>query len=137
MAEKASDATNPTFESLIPKERERLHSERKALVADLETIQKKISAIDLELKAIEAYEQAKAGVPRRAGRARKGSKRTEILGLISKSAEGLSRGELIDRIGVKGNKPGEQSISNALSALKRAGSIDSLESGKYLAKGAL
>jgi hypothetical protein len=39
---------------------------------------------------------------------------------------------VIDAIGVKGNKSGEQSVSNALTALKKAGKIASMD-GKWQA----
>ena len=53
-----------------------------------------------------------------------------MLKLVEAAAEGVVRGDLIAKLGVKGNASGEQSVSNALNALKKAGKIDSTD-GKW------
>ena len=54
-------------------------------------------------------------------RARSGrcEKRQAILELVNQHPDGLSRGEILNLIGVKSDKSGEQSVSNALSALTK------------------
>ena len=68
--------------------------------------------------------------------ARTGSRRTgireEVLAIIKQHGS-LGRAEIIERLDGKGNKSLEQSVSNALSALKKAGTIDS-KGGAYTAK---
>lgn len=126
------------FQDLIEKERERLtklSEEYQAQIADLET---KLAEIEKEMRAITAYEAAKQDKPTRAtrstkasGRAPRGSKREEILAVIQKTP-GITRGEIIDTLGVKGQKGQEQGVSNALAAMKKAGAITA-EDGKYRA----
>lgn len=57
---------------------------------------------------------------------RTGSRRTgireEVLSHI-KNADGITRAQLLETMGAKGTKSAEQSISNALAALKKAGTI--------------
>lgn len=48
--------------------------------------------------------------------------REEVLSHI-KRADGISRAQLLETMGAKGTKSAEQSISNALAALKKAGTI--------------
>jgi len=43
----------------------------------------------------------------------------ELLRIINQS-HGLSRGEILDKMGLKGNKSGEMSVSNALTALTKS-----------------
>ena len=64
------------------------------------------------------------------GGGRKGGKRDDIFKLVQESG-GATRGELIEKLGIKGDKSGEQSLSNALSALKRDGRVTQSGDGKY------
>jgi hypothetical protein len=41
--------------------------------------------------------------------------------VIKGNPSGLTRGEILDRMGLKGDKSGEMSVSNALTALSAAG----------------
>jgi hypothetical protein len=128
-----------------------LNAERKALVAQQREIEKKLTGIDRELAAIAAYETTKSGkpvaaattaapAPRKARVARKaasarglrGSKRAPILKLIADNPAGLTRGELLEKMGLKGDKSGEMSVSNALTALSKSNQVRR-EDGKYLA----
>ena len=63
-------------------------------------------------------------------RVRRGSRREELLNLI-REGNGLSRGEILDRMGLKGDKSGEMSVSNALTALTKRNQVRR-EGGKYL-----
>jgi hypothetical protein len=121
-----------TFEGFVARERTRLHGEREAVFTAQHELQEKLDGINRELAAIDAYEAAKAGklptsLPRRrtAGtqpRARSGSRRDALLKLIQAS-EGLTRGEILEQMGLKGNKAGEMSVSNALTALVKGNQV--------------
>lgn len=66
---------------------------------------------------------------------RTGTRRTgireEVLALIKQHGS-VTRSEIIVRMDAKGNKGAEQSVSNALSALKKAGSVTTKD-GSYSA----
>lgn len=119
-------------------ERERLRTEREQIFNQQEELRRKLDAINREFAAIEAYEAAKTGkTPRgesasggRQQRARRGSRREELLNLI-REGNGLSRGEILERMGLKGNKSGEMSVSNALTALTKRNEVRR-ERGRYL-----
>jgi len=121
-----------TFEGFVARERARLHGEREAIFTAQHELEEKLAGINRELAAIDAYETAKAGkLPtplrrrRRGGtqpRVRSGSRRNGLLKLIQESA-GLTRGEILERMGLKGNKSGEMSVSNALTALTKSNQV--------------
>jgi hypothetical protein len=58
-----------------------------------------------------------------------GARREELLNLI-RGGNGLSRGDILERMGLKGDKTGEGSVSNALNALTKRNQIRR-EGGKY------
>jgi hypothetical protein len=60
---------------------------------------------------------------------RRGSRREELLNLI-RGGNGLSRGDILERMGLKGDKSGEMSVSNALTALSKSNQVRR-EGGKY------
>ena len=124
------------FAEYIARERERLHAEREQIFTQQEELQRQLDAVNREFAAIEAYEGAKTGKAARqqapAGRqsrARRGSRREGLLELIQQG-NGLSRGEILERMGLKGDKQGEMSVSNALTALAKRNQIRR-EGGKY------
>ena len=127
------------FSEYIARDRERLHAERETIVNQQKELQRKLDSINREFAAIEAYETAKTGKAARqapAGRqtrARRGSRRQALLDVIRQS-DGLSRGEILERMGLKGDKSGEMSVSNALSALTKNKQVQR-EGGKYRAAG--
>ena len=122
--------------TIIDKERERL---RKAL-ADLRAKQKEFeeqrATLETELDALDAYEAARSGKARKsrkpASRAPRGSRQQSVLAVIAKSKKGMTRGDILQAMGLKGNKGGERSVSNALTALKKAKRVTSRDR-KYLA----
>lgn len=126
------------FSDFMARERERLRAEREQIFNQQEELQRKLDEINREFAAIEAYETAKTGKPARgttapAGRqqrGRRGSRREELLNLI-REGNGLSRGEILERMGLKGDKSGEMSVSNALTALTKRNQVRR-EGGKYL-----
>jgi hypothetical protein len=79
-------------------------------------LDRELEALERELTAIEAYDKAtegKAKAVQKRVRSRRGKKRQAILEIVSQHSDGLSRGEILNLIGVKGDKSGEQSVSNA------------------------
>jgi hypothetical protein len=128
------------FSEFISRERDRLRAEREQVFSQQEELQRKLDAVNREFAAIEAYETAKTGKAARqrvsAGRqprARRGSRREALLELIRQS-DGLSRGEILERMDLKGDKSGEMSVSNALTALTKSNQVHR-EGGKYRAAG--
>src|SRR4051812_24395945 len=121
----------------ITRERERLHAEREQVFNQQEELQRRLDAINREFAAVEAYETAKTGKAARQApasrqpRARRDSRREGLLELIRQS-DGLSRGEILERMGLKGDKSGEMSVSNALTALTKSNQVHR-EGGKYRA----
>jgi hypothetical protein len=146
-------ARQATFANFIKKERTRLDKARKDALANKAAVESELASIEQELIALDAYRQAKDGPARRtaakrasskrtpakragangARRAtgRRGEKRQAVLNLIMQNPVGLSRGEILVQMGVKGNRSAEQSVSNALSALKKSEKVNSRE-GKYV-----
>lgn len=130
-----SDLGDGNFAEYITRERDRLHAEREQIFSQQEELQRKLDAVNREFAAIEAYETAKTGKaarPASAGRqsrARRGSRREALLELIRQS-DGISRGEILERMGLKGDKSGEMSVSNALTALTKSSQVRR-EDGKY------
>ena len=125
------------FPEFIARERERLHAEREQVFSRQEELQRELDAINREFAAVDAYETAKTGKAARqaAGSwqqgARRGSRREALLEIIRQS-DGLSRGEILERMGLKGDKSGEMSVSNALTALTKSNQVHR-EGGKYRA----
>jgi hypothetical protein len=125
------------FSEFISRERDRLRAEREQVFNQQEELQRRLDAINREFAAVDAYETAKTGKaarPTSAGRksgARRGSRREALLEIIRQS-DGLSRGEILERMGLKGDKSGEMSVSNALTALTKSNQVHR-EGGKYRA----
>lgn len=136
-----------SFESFTARERTRLEAEREIIRTRQAEFDRELDRIDREMHAITAYERAKSGAPmarqgrggggQRSGggqpRGRKGSKREDLLNVI-RSANGMSRGEILEKMGLKGNKSGEMSVSNALTSLTKNGQVRR-EGGKYSVAG--
>ena len=123
------------FSDYIARERERLSRERAEISNQKRELDKQLAAIDREFQALDAYQVAKTGKPsgdrrmQTQRRARHGSRREELLTII-REGNGLSRGEILERVGLKGDKTGEMSVSNALIALAKRNEVRR-ESGKY------
>jgi hypothetical protein len=126
------------FSDHMQRERDRLQAEREAVFTQQQELENKLGEINRELAAIDAYESAKSGkAPARQGpssgrrprQARRGSRREDLLNVI-RQGNGLSRGEILERMGLKGNKSGEMSVSNALTALAKGNQVRR-DSGKY------
>jgi hypothetical protein len=123
------------FATLVDKERERLRKALEDLRAKQDELQAQRATIETELDALETYEAARSGKIRRskvASRAPRSSRQQSVLELIAKFKKGMGRGDIIQAMGLKGNKAGEQSVSNALTVLKKAKKVTAKE-GNYFA----
>lgn len=135
-----------TLHATIKQERTRLQKARTKALQKKSGIDQELEAIERELAAITAYEEAKGGRPARAGkrttakragkrtggrRGLRGEKRQAVLDVVLQHPDGLARGEILKLMGVKGNKSGEQSVSNALMALTKQNQLGRRE-GKYV-----
>ena len=123
------------FSDYIARERERLSREREEISNQRRELDNRLAEIDREFQALDAYQVAKTGKPsggrrtRMQPRARRGSRREELLNLI-RDGNGLSRREILERMGLKGDKSGEMSVSNALTALSKGNQVRR-EGGRY------
>ncbi len=129
------------FADVMKQERERLNREREEILNQQKELQNKLAALDREFKAMDAYEAAKTGKAARPARqargprapqARRGSRREALMEVIRANSGGLSRGEILEQMGLKGDKSGEMSVSNALTALTKSNEV-SRRDGKYFA----
>jgi hypothetical protein len=136
----AADKNNSSFETFIAKERDRLAKQKDDILARQQKLDEEFATVEKELAAIAAYEAVKLGKSPQTKRGSKGgrsgvargSRLQGVLEVIEKNPAGLSRGEILQALGLKGNKAGEQSVSNALTALKKARRVTAKE-GKYTA----
>ena len=121
------------FAAMIEKERARLNGLRDDAAKRRSAIDEEIAEIDKELRAIVAYETARTSAPKgkRGGSGKRGSRQDGILSLLRGKADGLSRGDILEGLGLKGDKTGEQSVSNALGNMKKAGKIGQKD-GRYM-----
>lgn len=131
-------STDLNFQDYIASERERLTQEAAALDDEHAMLQLKIDALNRELAAIDAYEATKMGraagtapAVRQRPDARRGW-RLDILQALSASPYGMERGEVLEALGVRGDKRGEGAVSNALHAMKTFGTLVH-QDGRYYA----
>src|SRR5215204_5450994 len=127
------------FVDVMQQERERLNRERDEIINQQKELERKLAEINREFAAVDAYESAKSGKTANPGRqaggsrrqqASRGSRREALLEVIRSTQSGLSRGEILERMGLKGDKSGEMSVSNALTALTKSNQV-SRSGGKY------
>jgi hypothetical protein len=121
-------------EAFITKQRETLLAQRQALLDQQQTIQTQVDELDVMLSKFDVFEGKAArrqARTRRSGGGRRNSKRDELLKIITGS-KGLTRGEILEKMGLKGNKAGEMSVSNALTALTKSKQV-SRRDRKYVA----
>lgn len=126
-----------TLETIVARERETLTARRSDIQGKIKELEKQLTELDREFNAVAAYEAAKKGRTVSIGgatgsRSSRGSRQNDIMGVLGKHTAGVTRGDIIDALGAKGNKSAEQSISNALSNMKKANKI-TLTDGKYTA----
>ena len=125
-----------TFTTMIDKERERLTKALEDLRAKQDELQTQRATLETELDALDTYESARSGKTRKsrktASRTPRGSRQQSVLAVIAKSKKGMTRGDILQAMGLKGNKGGERSVSNALTVLKQAKRVTAKDR-KYLA----
>lgn len=119
------------FDIVIAKERARLDERREGITLQQKQLDEQLAAVEREIEAINAYESVKTGrVGKRTPGTRPG-KRNNVLQLLESNPHGMTRGEILGAMNIKGSKSGEQSVSNALKQLKKLGRIKSGDDGKY------
>ena len=95
---------------------------------------RQLDAVNAMLAKFDVFE-GKPTAPTSGGRTRRarnlphGSKRDALLHVIRNNG-GLSRGEILEKMGLKGDKAGEMSVSNALTALTKSQQVERRD-GKY------
>lgn len=72
-----------------------------------------------------------SGGPAAPGKRRSGI-RADVLNIIKKAQNGINRSDILATLNAKGDKSAEQSVSNALSALKKQGAVTA-DDGNYTA----
>ena len=144
------------FAEVMRRERERLTRERDEILGQQKELENKLNEINRELAAIDAYEAAKtakAATPTRQRRGpvksgpstrqssaenhprpRVGGRRAALLQVIGGEPNGLSRGQIFERMAIKGDKTAEKSVSNALTALTKNNQVSRRE-GRYVIGG--
>jgi hypothetical protein len=126
----------------MAKERTRLQKAVQTATKRRDDIVKEIAELEQELKAVNAYYAAKGDATRRSVAARsarparktsgrRSGIREQVLDKVKEAVDGISRGDLLNVLSLKGNKSGEMAVSNALAALKRGGKLLAKD-GKYL-----
>ncbi len=116
-------------EMLADRRRELTESKIK-LEQELAALREKKAEVDLELGAIAAYDQhmgqrtraLDAQVDARLGRGPM-TRETVLRTIDGAGGRGASRREIIEALGVKGNKSSEIAVDNRLRELKRKGSV--------------
>ena len=125
--------------TIMNQARDQYTAEREKVLAERKQFDDRLADIDAELDKIDSYfnprrepEPKNVRVPRPGARKpRKAGVRDEVLAKIAANADGISRKELLAAMGAT-EKAQEQSISNAVSALKKDGKISG-DQGHYKA----
>jgi len=122
-------------QAFITKQREALLQQREGIFNQQQELQRQLNEVNDMLSKFDAFE-GKAAPSRQQTRARRspgsrrGSKRDELLKVI-REGNGLTRGQILDKMGLKGNKSGEMSVSNSLTALTKSQQVTRRD-GKYV-----
>jgi hypothetical protein len=107
---------------------------RKQMIAEMDA---EIARLDSEFAAIDAYERIKSGkmapqhTQRRDGRVPHGSRRVAIMRVLGNAPDGMTRAELLEALGVMGDKRVENIVSNAMDGLKKRGILYRSEDGRW------
>ena len=118
--------------AFITKQREALLQQREAIFNQQQELERQLDEVNEMLAKFDAFEgkAAQQTRSRRISGTRRGSKRDELLKVI-REGNGLTRGQILEEMGLKGNKSGEMSVSNALTALTKSQQVTRRE-GKYV-----
>jgi hypothetical protein len=117
-------------EAFIARQRESLLNQRQELLNQQQALQEQLDQVDQMLTKFDVFEgnyaqrrgTRKATARRASSGGRRGSRREELLQVI-RDGHGLTRGEILERMGLKGNKSSEMSVSNALTALTKGNQV--------------
>lgn len=120
------------FDDMVSAERERITKLIDGVNDKIKALNTEIAGYKRQLLGLDAYERATSATPVPGTRSKRGAKQETLHGLIAGFPDGLSRGEILEELGLKGNKAQEGAISNALNNMKKKGVLVS-EGGKYLA----
>lgn len=112
------------FKALMEKEAERLNEAIREAEKRRDIIDEEIAGYQREKKALIAYHNALTPSAKRST-GKRASRQDGVMSLLKDHTTGLKRADILDKLSLKGNKTGEQSISNALANLKKAGKITS------------
>jgi len=121
---KAGFLTN--FSRLVSTERKRLQKMLDNALIERSTIDRHIAGIQQELSAVGIFLSKKLTPSGWQKKAPRGQKREQVLDAIKASPNGLTRGEVIQKLNAK-DRSAQQSVSNSLAnlfktrALKRSG----------------
>jgi hypothetical protein len=121
-------------QAFITKQRDALLQQRDSIFGQQHELQQQLDAVNAMLAKFDVFEgrptaRTLTGRTRRTTTARSGSKRDAVLQMI-RNRDGLSRGEILEKMGLKGDKAGEMSVSNALTALTKSQQVERRD-GKY------
>lgn len=105
-------------------------------MAALDSEQEKLDAarrqLQLRLDAVEAYFNTLEGkVPTKKSGSRRTGIKADLMKTLRPHPQGLTRAEILEKMGIKGDKSAEQSVSNALAQGKKKGEIEQDNDGKY------
>jgi hypothetical protein len=123
-------------QAFITKQRDALLQQRDSISTQQHELQQQLDAVNAMLAKFDVFEGKAKSAPAgtwkgtRGAGPRRGSKREELLAVI-RAGNGMSRGEILERMQLKGDKAGEMSVSNALTALTKANEVIRRD-GKYL-----
>jgi hypothetical protein len=121
-------------QAFIVKQREALLQQREAIFNQQHDLQRQLDEVNQMLQKFDVFEGKAAARQqtrtRRASGTRRGSKREDLLRVI-RDGNGLTRGQILEKMGLKGDKSGEMSVSNALTALTKSQQV-ARRDGKYL-----
>jgi len=120
-------------QEFITKQREALLTQRETIFGLQADLQRQLDEVNGMLSKFDVFEGKATRQPRTSTRriagTRSGSKRDELLKVIREGG-GLTRGEILEKMGLKGNKSGEMSVSNALTGLTKGNQVVRRD-GKY------
>src|SRR5688572_16317275 len=112
-------------DAFMNNQRERLQREREGVLSRRKALDDEVAAIDAKLSRIENYfnPQPKAGGRKAAQRKPRSApsvdRREAVIAAITKQP-GITGAQLIDALGVRGQKQAMQSVSNLLTNMKKA-----------------
>jgi hypothetical protein len=114
-------------EAFIARQREELLKQREDLFNQQQTLQNQLDEVNAMLAKFDVFEGKPTQLRKqtrtpRASRAAGGTRRSAVLRVITEN-NGLTRAEILEKMGLKGNKTGEMSVSNALTALTKTNQV--------------